>query len=143
MGLVSPRERVHRMDRVVNFVKSRHLKAAVTRYNNSVQHVTQELAQILDDVGSRIARSDIRWRYEYARNISNESEMGEVSQFNRAELLSNLLYPDYKFSDFGALWLKDTNVKTVFERFMDADNEVVPSLVELEVAVPRLTPALR
>lgn len=50
------------------------------------------------------------------------SDATETDRYNAAEALSTAVYPKFKFSEFGRLFLEDQAFLSYYERFMDAGN---------------------
>lgn len=46
----------------------------------------------------------------------------EYRKFVNAEKISGILYPKYKFSEYGRLFLEDTEFQAYYAKFMDANN---------------------
>ncbi|MCM2256346.1 MAG: TylF/MycF family methyltransferase [Vicinamibacteria bacterium] len=51
-----------------------------------------------------------------------EPELPEVERYRIAEGLSTAVYPQYKFSEYGRIFLDDREFLAAYERFMDAGN---------------------
>jgi len=53
---------------------------------------------------------------KYSHNLSSEKK------FQLAEQLSTSVYPEYKFSEYGRIWLQDSEFMNVYMKYMDTDN---------------------
>ena len=58
---------------------------------------------------------------EHAARIG-QSSLGAQERFNLAERLTSIIYPPYKFSEFGRLWLGDEVFFTTYRKAMDRGN---------------------
>ena len=65
---------------------------------------------------------------ERARNLLESLLLGlegrscDMDRFRAAEVLSAAVYPEYRFSEYGRIWLKDQAFNEYYQRFMDVGN---------------------